>query len=55
MSAWVEVGHAVPMRVKITEIAWLDGEDRVVTVASIEEACDEVRDWLERLLASPTI
>ena len=50
MSAWVEVGHVTPLRVNITEVAWPDGEDRVVTVASIDDACDEIRGWLERLL-----
>jgi hypothetical protein len=52
LSAWIEIGHEVPLRVRITDVRWLDGEHRIVTVTSIDEAVSEVRDWLERLRAT---
>jgi hypothetical protein len=51
LSAWVEVGHSNPLRVRITMVGGSEENDRVMTASTIDEVCAEVRGWLEVLLA----
>jgi hypothetical protein len=52
VSAWVESGHPEPLRVRMTQLRVPSSDDTVVVVSTVDEACTELRVWLERLLAS---
>lgn len=47
LRAWLEPGADSRLRVRIVEIVWGLGERPVLGTASVEEACQAVRRWLD--------
>jgi len=51
LRAWLEPGAHPPLRVRVVEIDAGRNEQPVVVTASIDQACQTVRRWLETLPA----
>lgn len=51
LRAWLEAGSCPSLRIRVVEVDLRHDDRSVIVTASVDEACQSVRDWLEILLA----